>query len=58
MEAVVPEPTPAETKKPAPTPTWKCEYCGQFYSERTGSKHGYCQQAQDRKDAESVWRDV
>jgi hypothetical protein len=35
------------TAKPAPT--WKCEYCGRFYSERTGAAHLYCQQEQDRK---------
>lgn len=42
----------------APAQTWQCEYCGKFYSERTAATHAYCQQAQDRRDAESVWRDV
>lgn len=38
-----------------PAPTWQCEFCGRFYSERTASAHGWCQQEQDRKDAEQAW---
>lgn len=37
---------------------WRCEYCGRFYSERTAKAHGYCQQEQDRKDAEGMWARV
>lgn len=40
---------------PKPKPVWRCEYCGQFYSERTASKHNWCQQTQDRRDAEQMW---
>jgi hypothetical protein len=35
-----------------PRPTWKCEFCGRFYSERTAKDHGYCIQAYDRQCAE------
>lgn len=35
-----------------PRPTWQCEFCGRFYSERTAKDHGYCVQAEDRRDAE------
>lgn len=35
-----------------PRPTWQCEFCGRFYSERTAKDHGYCIQAEDRRDAE------
>jgi hypothetical protein len=38
-----------------PKPTWRCEVCGKFYSERTAKAHGWCQQEQDRRDAESAW---
>lgn len=42
------------TDKTTPAPTWKCEHCGQFYSERTAMAHARCQQEQDRRDAESM----
>jgi hypothetical protein len=35
-----------------PRPTWQCEFCGRFYSERTAKDHGYCIQAEDRRNAE------
>ena len=35
-----------------PKPTWQCEFCGRFYSERTAKDHGYCVQAEDRRDVE------
>lgn len=35
-----------------PRPTWQCEFCGRFYSERTAKDHGYCVQAEDRRNAE------
>jgi hypothetical protein len=34
-----------------PRPTWQCEFCGRFYSERTAEAHGYCIQAYDRQCA-------
>jgi hypothetical protein len=38
--------------RPAPSPTWQCEFCGRFYSERTAKDHAYCIQAEDRRNAE------
>jgi hypothetical protein len=36
-------------------PTWQCEFCGRFYSERTAKQHAYCIQQEDRRCAESMW---
>jgi hypothetical protein len=47
------DPRPNESSQDKPRrPVWQCEYCGQFYSEQTGAKHAYCQQAMDRENAE------
>lgn len=34
---------------PKRKPTWQCEFCGRFYSERTAKDHAYCVQAYDRE---------
>jgi hypothetical protein len=39
-------------QQPPVKPTWQCEFCGRFYSERTAKDHGYCIQAEDRRNAE------
>jgi hypothetical protein len=39
-------------EQPKPRPTWQCEFCGRFYSERTAKDHGYCIQEEDRRNAE------
>jgi hypothetical protein len=33
-------------------PTWQCEFCGRFYSERTAKDHSHCIQEYDRRCAE------
>jgi hypothetical protein len=38
--------------RPKPKPTWQCEFCGRFYSERTAKAHAYCIQEYDRQCAE------
>lgn len=40
--------------RPTPQPTWQCEFCGRFYSERTAKDHAYCVQAEDRRNAEQA----
>lgn len=40
------------TRPMRPLPTWRCEFCGRFYSERTAKDHAYCVQEEDRRNAE------
>ena len=38
-----------------PKPTWQCESCGKFYSERTAKDHAACLREEDRRRAEGAW---
>jgi hypothetical protein len=40
--------------KQEPKPTWQCEFCGRFYSERTAKDHAHCVQEYDRRCAEQA----
>jgi hypothetical protein len=57
----MPEPDLIRGRAYDDAPAWpaglvlRCEYCGQFYGERTAKAHAECQQAEDRRIIEGTF---